>query len=78
MGSGITVKLTYQVYAFELSVRTSFVDASHAYINGTSIFMYVSGRKNESYQVKLKSNQAGQTLSVALPSTREDYSHHRA
>ncbi|MCC2544971.1 PDZ domain-containing protein [Hymenobacter sp. BT175] len=30
----------YRVYAFELSVRTSFIDASHGYLNGTSVFMY--------------------------------------
>ncbi|WP_258049045.1 M61 family metallopeptidase [Hymenobacter sp. NBH84] len=33
-----TVK--YKVYAYELSVRTSFLDASHGYLNGTSVFMY--------------------------------------
>src|SRR3546814_18427898 len=35
------VTVTYRVYAFEMSVRTSFVDADHAFMNGTSIFMYV-------------------------------------
>ncbi|TGE29962.1 M61 family peptidase [Hymenobacter metallicola] len=30
----------YRVYAFELSVRTSFLDAAHGYLNGTSVFMY--------------------------------------
>ncbi|KAA9339747.1 M61 family metallopeptidase [Hymenobacter busanensis] len=35
----------YRVYANELSVRTSFVDASHGYLNGTSVFMYPEGQK---------------------------------
>ena len=30
----------YRVYAFELSVRTSFVDADHGYLNGSSVFLY--------------------------------------
>ncbi|SHK46824.1 M61 family metallopeptidase [Hymenobacter psychrotolerans] len=30
----------YRVYAYELSVRTSFLDAAHGYVNGTSVFMY--------------------------------------
>ncbi|TGE13911.1 M61 family peptidase [Hymenobacter elongatus] len=30
----------YRVYAFELSVRTSFIDAAHGYLNGTSVFMF--------------------------------------
>ncbi|WP_375416186.1 M61 family metallopeptidase [uncultured Hymenobacter sp.] len=32
--------VSYRVYAFELSVRTSFLDADHGYLNGSSIFMY--------------------------------------
>ncbi len=34
------VVFSYKVYAFELSVRTSFIDAAHGYLNGTSVFMY--------------------------------------
>jgi predicted metalloprotease with PDZ domain len=34
------VVFSYKVYAYELSVRTSFIDASHGYLNGTSIFMF--------------------------------------
>lgn len=33
--------LSYSVYAFELSVRTSFLDDSHGYINPASVFLYV-------------------------------------
>lgn len=36
--SAITVK--YRVYCFEISVRTSFVDASHAFLSTTGIFIY--------------------------------------
>ncbi|WP_082780400.1 M61 family metallopeptidase [Rufibacter sp. DG15C] len=43
-GKDLTVR--YKVYAFEVSVRTSFVDASHGYINGTSVFMYPEGHKD--------------------------------
>ncbi|MBC7921845.1 MAG: peptidase M61, partial [Ferruginibacter sp.] len=35
------VRVAYQVYAYELTVRTSFLDASHGYLNGASVFMYV-------------------------------------
>src|SRR5437867_2510547 len=37
------VLVQYRVYAFELSVRTSFLDDTHGYINGASVFMYVDG-----------------------------------
>ncbi|WP_225986415.1 M61 family metallopeptidase [Rufibacter sp. LB8] len=43
---GKDVTVTYKVYAYEMSVRTSFIDASHGYLNGTSIFMYPEGQKN--------------------------------
>lgn len=38
--------VNYEVYAFDLTVRTSFLDHTHGYLNGTSIFMYVDGYKN--------------------------------
>src|SRR5881394_1207726 len=33
----------YRVFAFEASVRTSFLDDSHGYWNGTSLFFHVAG-----------------------------------
>jgi predicted metalloprotease with PDZ domain len=38
-------QVSYRVYAFELSVRTSFVDADHGYLNGSSVFMYPADNK---------------------------------
>lgn len=40
------ITVNYEVYAFDLTVRTSFLDHTHGYVNGTSIFMYVDGYKN--------------------------------
>ncbi|MEZ4906034.1 MAG: peptidase M61, partial [Spirosomataceae bacterium] len=34
------LKVTYRVYAYELSVRTSFLDDSHGYINGATLFLF--------------------------------------
>ncbi|SDL99157.1 Predicted metalloprotease, contains C-terminal PDZ domain [Catalinimonas alkaloidigena] len=34
------IRVRYDVYANELTVRTSHVDASHGYINGASAFLY--------------------------------------
>lgn len=42
-GGAGAVRASYRVYANELSVRTSHLDASHAYFNGASVFMYVKG-----------------------------------
>lgn len=40
-GKSEAIKINYRVYAYELSVRTSFIDEEHAFIAGSSIFMYV-------------------------------------
>src|SRR5437870_3559296 len=43
---GGTVAVRYKVYANELSVQTSHLDATHGYANGTSVFVYVDGAKD--------------------------------
>jgi len=40
------VKIKYDVYAFKASVRTSFLDSNHGYLNGTSILMYIDEMKD--------------------------------
>jgi predicted metalloprotease with PDZ domain len=42
-GKAKTVKVKYEVYAFELSVRTSFLDLSHGFVSGSGVFCYVDG-----------------------------------
>lgn len=39
-GTAKSVKINYSVYAFEVSVRTSFIDDTHAFLSSTGIFMY--------------------------------------
>ncbi len=57
----------YKVYANELSVRTSCVNADHAYINGTSVFMYIDKQQNIPYQVTINKPAEWKTISTALP-----------
>lgn len=40
---GGAVRVRYRVFAFEQSVRTSFLDDGHAFWNGTSMFFHVDG-----------------------------------
>ncbi|WP_354360203.1 peptidase M61 [Pedobacter sp. UYP30] len=37
------IRINYRVYAFEISVRTPFIDESHAFLSPTGIFMYPDG-----------------------------------
>jgi len=61
------VNITYRVYAFELSVRTSFIDASHGYFNGTSMFMYINDLKNTPHQLTIVPYKDWKKVSTSLP-----------
>jgi predicted metalloprotease with PDZ domain len=40
------LRVKYRVYAFEISVRTSFIDASHAFLSTSGLFLYPAGMLN--------------------------------
>lgn len=63
-----SITVDYEVYAFELSVRTSFLDDSHGYINGTSVFMYMEGEKETSGKLEIIPHPTFKTISTALKS----------
>jgi len=63
------VIINYKVYAFELSVRTSFLDASHAYFNGTSMFMFVDELRDNPSTLTLKPHPDWKKISTSLPKT---------
>lgn len=46
VAAGGDVTIEYDVWAFELSVQSSHVDADHAFLNGASVFFYVDGHKD--------------------------------
>jgi predicted metalloprotease with PDZ domain len=62
-----TITVNYRVYANELSVRTSHLDASHGYINGASVFMYVPQLMKETFSVNINPHESFKKISVALP-----------
>ncbi len=47
------LEVRYQVYAWDLSVRTAHLDTTHAYFNGTSLFLKAEGRERETCGVEL-------------------------
>ncbi len=61
------IKAKYLVYAFELTVRTSFIDADMAYMNGTSIFMWVEGHQDEKVAIEYKVPNEWKDIALALP-----------
>ena len=60
------VKINYRVYAFEISVRTSFVDASRAFLSPTGIFMFVDGLIKTPVTVKINSLKSWNKISTGL------------
>lgn len=58
--------IRYRVYANELTVRTSHLDASHGYGNGANLFFYVEGRKDEPQRLRFDLFP-GWRVSIALP-----------
>jgi len=48
------LSIHYQVYAWDLSVRSAHFDNTHAYFNGTSLFLRVEGQEENGCQVELE------------------------
>jgi predicted metalloprotease with PDZ domain len=51
-GGDVTVE--YDVWAFELSVQTSHLDAEHGYLNGASVFLYTDGHKDAPVELEIR------------------------
>ncbi len=60
------IDLAYRVYAYELSVRTSFLDDSHGYINPASVLMFVNELKNQSQELEILPYKDFKKVSTAL------------
>ncbi len=45
--------LRYEVYAWDLSVRGAHLDTTHAFFNGSSVFLYAHGRETEACEVDI-------------------------
>jgi len=67
--AGRAVRVSYRVFAFEETVRTSCFDDRHAFWNGTSLFFYVEGELERPCEVAVQPPQ-GWRVSTALPAAR--------
>lgn len=65
-GAAKELKIKYRVYAFEVSVRTSFVDDTHAFLSSTGIFMYPDGQLNLPSTVKVNPYTGWTKVSTGL------------
>jgi predicted metalloprotease with PDZ domain len=70
-GKAKVVKIRYEVYAFELSVRTSFLDLSHGFVSGSSVFFYVDGFKDFGGNLDVHPYQSFSTVTTPLQKSTE-------
>ena len=61
------ITVTYNVYAFEQGVRTSYVDQFCAFIHGVSVFMYAEGYQNQKCKINYTKLANWKNITVALP-----------
>jgi predicted metalloprotease with PDZ domain len=66
---GRPVRVSYRVFAFEQSVRTSFLDQDRAFLSGSSLFFLVDGEQARPCLLDVEP-PAGWRLSTALPAVR--------
>ncbi len=50
---GVELLVQYQVYAFDNSVRTAWLDATRGFFNGTSLFLQVAGAEAQAHTVEV-------------------------
>lgn len=60
------IKVSYRVYSFEISVRTSFVDESHAFLSPTGIFMYPEGQLKTASTIRIIPYKKWSRISTGL------------
>jgi predicted metalloprotease with PDZ domain len=73
-GAAKMVTVKYEVYAFELSVRTSFIDLTHAYVSGTGVFMYIEECRNNKGKLEVFPYKTFKKISTAMPHSGEGLS----
>ncbi len=73
-GKAKKVIVKYEVYAFELSVRTSFLDLSHGFVSGSGVFMYVDKYKEKPGVLTVYPYENFKIISTSLPKSKEGVS----
>ena len=66
------LEVTYEVYAFDNSVRAAWLDASRGFFNGTSVFLRVEGHEDAPHAVEIRALPRGWKVATALPAVQTD------
>lgn len=70
------VVVEYRVYAFDLSVRSAYLDRTRAYFNGTCLFLSVDGLQDAAWTVEVErpghAEAVAWKVATTLPANRVD------
>lgn len=70
------IKIKYRIYAFEVSVRTSFIDERHAFLSSTGIFMHPDGLLKQPSTIKIIPYKGWSKVSTGLePIAGQEFSY---
>ncbi len=61
------LRISYQIFANELTVRTNHLDRSHGYFNGAAMFMYSEAYSQSSFEVEILLPDPNWQIATALP-----------
>lgn len=66
-GNSKKIIVKYEVYSFELSVRTSFLDLTHGFVSGSGVFMFVKNHTALPGTIDIYPYKDFKKVSTALP-----------
>jgi len=71
------IRFTYRIYGFEVSVRTNFIDADHAFLSPAATFMYVDGMLDHPAQVSIIPHENWSQVSTGLDAVEgKEFTYH--
>ncbi|MEY2618435.1 MAG: hypothetical protein RL522_1437 [Pseudomonadota bacterium] len=71
-GASSPLELTYEVYAFDHSVRTAWLDTQRGFFNGTSLCLRVHGQEKYPHAIEVMSPLPQWEAATALPPHKVD------
>ena len=70
--AGEPLEVGYQVYAFDTSVRTAYLDAQRGFFNGTSVCLRAEGHEHEPHRLEMRALPEGWRVETAMAAIDAD------
>ena len=66
------IKVSYRIYANDLTVRTNHLDATHGYFNGAALFFFIPGLEQQPIKVKIVPPYSDWQVTTTLPQVENE------